>query len=59
MPPNVADNFVILKPRSEWPDPAKTKTDLVREMEESLEELPGNNYEFTQPIQMRFNELIS
>ncbi len=59
MPPNVADNFVILKPRSEWPDPAKTKTDLVREMEESLEELPGNNYEFPQPIQMRFNELIS
>ena len=59
MPPNVADNFVILKPRSEWPDPTKTKSDLVREMEESLEELPGNNYEFTQPIQMRFNELIS
>ena len=59
MPPNVADNFVILKPHSEWPDPTKTKADLVREMEESLEELPGNNYEFTQPIQMRFNELIS
>ncbi len=59
MPPNVADNFVILKSRSEWPDPTKTKADLVREMEESLEELPGNNYEFTQPIQMRFNELIS
>ncbi len=59
MPPNVADNFVILKPHREWPDPTKTKADLVREMEESLEELPGNNYEFTQPIQMRFNELIS
>jgi len=59
MPPNVADNFVILKPHSEWPDPTKTKADLVREMEESLAELPGNNYEFTQPIQMRFNELIS
>jgi len=59
MPPNVADNFVILKPRSEWPDPNKTKTALVAEMEESLEQLPGNNYEFTQPIQMRFNELIS
>lgn len=59
MPPNVADNFVILKPHSEWPDPTKTKADLVRELEESLEELPGNNYEFTQPIQMRFNELIS
>jgi len=59
MPPNVADNFVILKPRSEWPDPEKTKAELVEEIEESLEELPGNNYEFTQPIQMRFNELIS
>lgn len=59
MPPNVADNFVILKPRSEWPNPSKTKTELVEEMERSLEELPGNNYEFTQPIQMRFNELIS
>lgn len=59
MPPNVADNFVILKPRSEWPNPDKTKAELVTEMEASLEELPGNNYEFTQPIQMRFNELIS
>ena len=59
MPPNVADNFVILKPRNEWPDPDKTKDELVTEMETALEELPGNNYEFTQPIQMRFNELIS
>ncbi|MEL7399306.1 MAG: CusA/CzcA family heavy metal efflux RND transporter, partial [Pseudomonadota bacterium] len=59
MPPNVADNFVILKPRSEWPDPSKTKNELVTEMETSLGQLPGNNYEFTQPIQMRFNELIS
>lgn len=59
MPPNVADNFVILKPRSEWPDPSKTKAELVAEMEQSLATLPGNNYEFTQPIQMRFNELIS
>ena len=59
MPPNVADNFVILKPHSEWPNPSKTKEALVQEMQEALEELPGNNYEFTQPIQMRFNELIS
>ncbi len=59
MPPNVADNFVILKPQKEWPDPSKTKQALVKEIEMSLEELPGNNYEFTQPIQMRFNELIS
>lgn len=59
MPPNVADNFVILKPQNEWPNPEKTKAELVAELEASLEQLPGNNYEFTQPIQMRFNELIS
>lgn len=59
MPPNVADNFVMLKPRNEWPDPDKPKQELVKEMEQALEALPGNNYEFTQPIQMRFNELIS
>ena len=59
MPPNVADNFVILKPREQWPDPDKTKQTLVEEIEASLQDLPGNNYEFTQPIQMRFNELIS
>lgn len=59
MPPNVADNFIMLKPRSEWPDPLMTQTELVKEIEESVKQLPGNNYEFTQPIQMRFNELIS
>lgn len=59
MPPNVADNFVMLKPREQWPDPDKSKLQLVEEMEAALKQLPGNNYEFTQPIQMRFNELIS
>lgn len=59
MPPSVADNFVMLKPRSEWPDPERPKAELVAEMEAALGQLPGNNYEFTQPIQMRFNELIS
>lgn len=59
MPPSVADNFVILKPRSEWPDPDREKADLVAEMEAAVTQLPGNKYEFTQPIQMRFNELIS
>ncbi len=59
MPPNVADTFVILKPRKEWPDPLLPKAKLVERMEQALEKLPGNNYEFTQPIQMRFNELIS
>jgi len=59
MPPNVADTFVMLKPREEWPNPNKSKAEFVHELEESLEQVPGNNYEFTQPIQMRFNELIS
>jgi len=59
MPPSVADGFVILKPRSEWPDPHRSKADLVHEIEEAVKQIPGNNYEFTQPIQMRFNELIS
>ena len=59
MPPSVADNFVMLKPRSEWPDPDRSKEALVAEMAAAVEQLPGNKYEFTQPIQMRFNELIS
>ncbi len=59
MPPSVADGFVIMKPRKEWPDPSKSKAALVREMEAAALEIPGNNYEFTQPIQMRFNELLA
>lgn len=59
MPPSVADTFVMLKPRSQWPDPRKPKAQLVAEMEAAVQELPGSNYEFTQPIQMRMNELIS
>jgi cobalt-zinc-cadmium resistance protein CzcA len=59
MPPAVADNFVIFKPRDQWPDPKRSKQDVVGAIEKAVRELPGNNYEFTQPIQMRFNELIS
>lgn len=59
MPPSVADNYVMLKPRSEWPDPDKTKAEFVAELAAAVATVPGNNYEFTQPIQMRFNELIS
>jgi heavy metal efflux system protein len=59
MPPSVADNFIMLKPRDQWPDPRKPKAQLVRELEAAVALIPGNNYEFTQPIQMRFNELIS
>ncbi|WP_428245481.1 efflux RND transporter permease subunit [Ferrovibrio sp.] len=59
MPPNVSDTFIILKPQEEWPDPDKPKTQLIREIEQAVSRVPGNNYEFTQPIQMRFNELIA
>lgn len=59
MPPNVTDTFVMLKPRELWPDPSLSKQDFLAMLEEDLAALPGNNYEFTQPIQMRFNELIS
>ena len=59
MPPNVADNFVMLKPAAQWPDPQRSKADLLAAMQVAVLAVPGNNYEFTQPIQMRFNELIS
>jgi heavy metal efflux system protein len=59
MPPSVADTFVMMKARADWPDPAKPKAQLVAELEQAVLQVPGNNYEFTQPIQMRFNELIS
>jgi cobalt-zinc-cadmium resistance protein CzcA len=59
MPPNVADNFVMLKPREQWPDPKRSTESLVAALQAAVGQVPGNNYEFTQPIQMRFNELIS
>ncbi|MCC6847362.1 MAG: CusA/CzcA family heavy metal efflux RND transporter [Deltaproteobacteria bacterium] len=59
MPPNVSDTFIVLAPRGAWPDPGATKEDVRRRVEEAVERLPGNTYEFTQPIQMRFNELIA
>ena len=59
MPPSVTDTFLMLKPREQWPDPRKPKAELLEELETAARKLPGNNYEFTQPIQMRMNELIS
>ena len=59
MPPSVADVFIIIKPRSQWNDPTREKSALVRDLEKKLAEVPGNKYEITQPIEMRFNELIS
>ena len=59
MPPSVADNFIMLKPRDDWPDSDKPKLQFVRELEAVVNRIPGNRYEFLQPIQMRFNELIA
>lgn len=59
MPPNVSDTFIILKPQDAWPDKSMNKRDFLEKLEKTVTQVPGNNYEFTQPIQMRFNELIS
>ncbi len=59
MPANITDTFVILKPRDQWPDPSFPKAELIEALEARLARLPGNAYEITQPIQMRFNELIA
>ncbi len=59
MPPSVADTYVMLKPRERWPNPDRPKSDLVAQLQHELQRVPGNNYEFIQPIQMRFNELIA
>ena len=59
MPPSVADNFIMLKDRKEWPNPRKTRDQLVAELNKAVNEVPGNNYEFTQPVKMRMNELIA
>ena len=59
MPPSVADTFIMLKDRADWPDPRKSKDILIGEMDAAVRAIPGNNYEFTQPVQMRMNELIA
>ena len=59
MPPSVADTFLIIKPQSEWPDPSLSKAEFIELLRQKVEAVPGNKYEFTQPIEMRFNELIA
>ncbi|KAB2943528.1 MAG: CusA/CzcA family heavy metal efflux RND transporter [Hyphomicrobium sp.] len=59
MPPHVSDTFIMLKPQDEWPNPYETKAELIDRIAKAVGLLPGNNYEYTQPIQMRFNELIA
>jgi len=59
MPPNISDGYIMLKPMSEWPRPRKTREELLAAIREEAAKVPGSNYEFSQPIQLRFNELIS
>jgi cobalt-zinc-cadmium resistance protein CzcA len=59
MPPNISDGYIMLKPESQWPKPRKSRAALLAEIQQAVERLPGNAYEFSQPIQLRFNELIS
>jgi len=59
MPPSVSDGYITLKPESEWPAPRRTRDELLLKLKETVEKIPGHNYEFSQPIQMRFNELAS
>ena len=59
MPPNISDGYIMLKPETEWPEPRKSRDELRAAIQETVGKLPGNAYEFSQPIQLRFNELIS
>ncbi|RZI54796.1 MAG: CusA/CzcA family heavy metal efflux RND transporter [Pseudomonas sp.] len=59
MPPNISDSYVMLKPQSQWPDPSKSRETLIAELQQAAASVPGSNYELSQPIQLRFNELVS
>ncbi len=59
MPPNISDAYIMLKPEGEWPQPRRSRQALVEAVQARAAQIPGNNYEFSQPIQLRFNELVS
>ncbi|QQX58022.1 efflux RND transporter permease subunit [Pseudomonas chlororaphis] len=59
MPPNISDAYLMLKPKEQWPDPGKSREAIIADIERVSNSLPGNVYELSQPIQLRFNELIS
>ncbi len=59
MPPNISDSYVMLKPQDQWPDPGKSREQLIADIQRASARVPGSNYELSQPIQLRFNELIS
>lgn len=59
MPPNISDSVIVLKDRKDWPDPKLPKEELIARFEKVASGQIGNNFEFSQPIELRFNELIS
>ena len=59
MPPNISDGYVIFKPRDQWPDPNLPKADLVGKVRKTVQSIPGNLYEYSQPIELRINELVA
>ena len=59
MPPNISDGYIMLKPETDWPEPRKSRDELLAAIQKTVGKMPGNTYEFSQPIQLRFNELIS
>lgn len=59
MGPNISDGYVMLKDRADWPNPEKSKDQLLDDIQQKLALVPGNAFEISQPIQLRFNELIS
>ena len=59
MPPNISDSYVMLKPKEQWPDPNKSRESLIADIQRASAIVPGSAYELSQPIQLRFNELIS
>ncbi|KPG72660.1 efflux RND transporter permease subunit [Pseudomonas libanensis] len=59
MPPNISDSYVMLKPKAQWPDPNKSREAIIADIQRASAIVPGSAYELSQPIQLRFNELIS
>ncbi|MCE1184672.1 MAG: CusA/CzcA family heavy metal efflux RND transporter [Rhodocyclales bacterium] len=59
MPPNISDGYIMFKPEAEWPRPKRSRDELLAAIQAELAPLPGTSYEFSQPIQLRFNELLS
>ena len=59
MPPSLSDGYIMLKPIEQWPEPRKSRDELLQAISATVWKIPGNNYDFSQPIQLRFNELIS